>query len=159
MLMHRAPRSARLAVHGAFVLASASLLLPAAAKAESERPCASTDDSAPSGLIVERPVSNSPQQDRALDEQALQNPFISGVAFQINWRDIESVQGNPDWSKLDELFAAAESSKKWVHLTIFPGFFPRHGRWTASRPKSSQFRMDLAEGKWGSCRYHGTAST
>ena len=48
---------------------------------------------------------------------------MSGVAVQINWRDIEPVQGKPDWSKLDALFAAAISSKKWVQLDIFPGFF------------------------------------
>ena len=53
---------------------------------------------------------------QSLNLQALNNPFMSGVAVQINWRDIEPVQGKPDWSKLDELFAAAESSKKWVQL-------------------------------------------
>jgi hypothetical protein len=58
-----------------------------------------------------------------LELQALNNPFISGVAVQMNWRNIEPVQGQPDWSKLDALFAAAESAKKWVHLLIFPGFF------------------------------------
>ena len=53
----------------------------------------------------------------------MNNPFISGVGFQIHWSDIELVEGKPDWSKLDELFAAAEKSKKWVQLCIYPGFF------------------------------------
>jgi hypothetical protein len=86
--------------------------------------CGSTKDATPSGLAV---VLASGQhrgiyrRDQYL--QALNNPFISGVAPQINWRDIEPVQGKPDWSKLDELVVAAESSNKWVHLAIFPGFF------------------------------------
>jgi hypothetical protein len=63
------------------------------------------------------------QRDPSYDLKALNNPLMSGVAAQIDWRDIESVQGNPDWSRLDGLFAAAESSKKWLQLLIFPGFF------------------------------------
>lgn len=90
------------------------------AKRPGFRPSASTDDSVPGGLVVV--IVNKPQQDR-LDLRALNNPFISGVALQIHWSDIEPVEGKPDWSKLDQLFAAAESSKKWVHLLIFPGFF------------------------------------
>ncbi|MGA2343953.1 MAG: hypothetical protein ABSG29_12245, partial [Steroidobacteraceae bacterium] len=80
-------------------------------------PCAATDQSVPSGLVVDI----TPQQ--KLDLRAVNNPCISGVALQIHWSDIEPIQRNPDWSKLDELFAAAEASKKWVHLEIFPGFF------------------------------------
>src|SRR5271169_6117279 len=53
---------------------------------------AATDDSAPSGLVVVRHVKNSPQQDRALYEQALKNAFINGVGFQIHWSDIEPVE-------------------------------------------------------------------
>jgi hypothetical protein len=79
--------------------------------------CAATDQSVPSGLVVDI----TPQQ--KLDLRAVNNACISGVALQIHWSDIEPVQRNPDWSKLDELFAAAEASKKWVHLEIFPGFF------------------------------------
>jgi len=74
----------------------------------------------PNGLVVV--IENKPQENK-LNLQALNNPYISGVAFQIRWSDVEPVQGNPDWSKLDQLFAAAESSKKWVQLLIFPGFF------------------------------------
>jgi hypothetical protein len=43
--------------------------------------------------------------------------------LQINWRDLEPVQGKPDWSRLDDVFSAAEASGKWVHLLVFPGFF------------------------------------
>jgi len=83
--------------------------------------CGSTDDMIPSGLAVVLPSGEKRYQ--SMNLQVLNNPFVSGVAVQINWRDIEPVQGNPDWSKLDALFAAAESSKKWVKLAIFPGFF------------------------------------
>ena len=83
-------------------------------------PRAPGDPDIPNGLAVVLPPRT--QRER-LELRALNNPFISGIAVQVNWRDIEPVQGQPDWSKLDELFAAAESAKKWVQLLIFPGFF------------------------------------
>jgi hypothetical protein len=107
------------------------------------QPRASTDDSVPSGLVVV--IENKPQKDRALDLRALNNPFISGVALQIHWRDLEPVQGKPDWSKLDELFAAAESSKKWVQLLIFPGFFAPP--WALEGVKTEQFAIQYGPGK------------
>jgi len=42
----------------------------------------------------------------------LNSPSIAGVALQIRWSDVEPEQGAPDWSQLDELFAAATSAKK-----------------------------------------------
>src|SRR5271166_4552831 len=121
MLQQPAPRPVRLAIHSLLVLACALLLLPTAAMAEPRLPCASTDDTKPRGLAV---VLHSGEKNyHSMNLQVLNNPFISGVSVQINWRDIEPVQGKPDWSKLDELFAAAESSKKWVQVAIFPGFF------------------------------------
>jgi hypothetical protein len=101
--------------------------------AEPGPPCAATDQSVPSGLVVDI----TPRKDGSLDLRAVNNPCISGVALQIHWSDIEPVEGKPDWSKLDELFAAAESSKKWVHLEIFPGFFAPdscRSRWSAVGP-------------------------
>ncbi|MGO8952032.1 MAG: hypothetical protein ACLPWS_22480 [Rhodomicrobium sp.] len=83
--------------------------------------CGSTADTTPGGLAVVLPSGQNRSQTQ--DLQALNNPYMSGVQAQINWPDIEPVQGRPDWSKLDVLFAAAESSKKWVQLAIFPGFF------------------------------------
>lgn len=106
---------------------------------------ASIDDTVPSGLVVVRHVNNSPQQDRALVEHALKNPFISGVGFQIHWSDIEPVQGKPDWSKLDELFAAAESSRKWVQLCIYPGFFAP--AWALEGVKTEQFPIQYGPDK------------
>jgi hypothetical protein len=94
---------------------------PQTSAAGTARACAATDDSLPNGLVVVLPSGK--QRDPSLDLQALNNPLMSGVASQIDWRDIEPVQGNPDWSRLDGLFAATESAKKWVQLLIFPGFF------------------------------------
>jgi hypothetical protein len=103
-----------------------------------------TNDLAPSGLVVVRGVKSTPQRDQALYDQALKNPFISGVGFQIHWSDIEPVQGKPDWSKLDELFAAAEKSKKWVQLCIFPGFFSP--AWALQGVKTEQFPIQYGPG-------------
>ena len=71
--------------------------------AEDRQPGASANDSAPSGLVVV--IENKP--DRPLNLRALDNPSISGVALQIHWADIEPTEENPDWTKLDGLFAAA----------------------------------------------------
>ena len=91
MFMHRAPRSVSLAVRIAFVAAGAFLLFVTSAMAESGQSRASSDNTIPSGLVVVRHVKNSPQKDRAL-ERALDNPLISGVGFQIEWRDIEPLE-------------------------------------------------------------------
>ncbi len=130
MPMYHARKSARLAVHVALVLASA---VPS---------WALTGNSAPNGLVVV--IENKPQENR-LDLRALENPYISGVALQIRWRDIEPVQGNPDWSKLDQLFAAAEASKKWVQLLIFPGFFSPP--WALEGAKTETFPLQYGPDK------------
>ncbi|HEX2790007.1 MAG TPA: hypothetical protein VHN17_06220 [Steroidobacteraceae bacterium] len=77
--------------------------------------------------------------------QVVNNPYISGVAVQINWRDIEPVQGKPDWTQLDALFAAAESSKKWVHLIMFPGFFSP--AWALEGAQTDLFSIQYGPGK------------
>ena len=141
--MHRASRSARLSGHGALVLASALLVLPAAAKGEPKQRRPAPDASPPGGLVVVIP--NKPQKDSSPDFRALNNPFISGAALQIHWRDIEPVQGKPDWSKLDALFAAAEASKKWVQILIFPGFFTP--AWALEGAKTEEFPLQYGPGK------------
>jgi len=55
-------------------------------------PCASTADTIPSGLAVVLPPRREGIQ--IGEFRSLNNPFVSGVAVQINWRDIEPVQGN-----------------------------------------------------------------
>ena len=136
-------RKSKLAVsvHIKLVLALASLLFSGSAIAEGEQPRELANDSPPNGLVVV--IENKP--DRPLNLRALDNPFISGVALQIHWADIEPTEGNPDWTKLDRLFAAAESSKKWVHLLIFPGFFSPP--WALEGVKTELFALQYGPGK------------
>jgi hypothetical protein len=143
MFKQPAPRSVRLAIRSALVLVYTLLLLPSAAMARPAQSHASTDNPLPGGLVVV--IENKPQQNAGLDLRALNNPFISGVALQIRWRDIEPVQGKPDWSKLDQLFAAAESSKKWVQLLVFPGFFSPP--WAMEGAQIAMFAIQYGPGK------------
>ncbi len=106
------------------------------------RPGAAAAGTTPSGLVVV--IESKPQEPR-LDLAALKNPFIRGVAVQIRWRDIEPVEGRPDWSKLDQLFGAAESSKKWVQLLIFPGFFSPP--WAMEGARFLMFPIQYGPGK------------
>jgi hypothetical protein len=121
MLMQRALRPVRRAVHVALVLGSGLLLFPMAAMAEPGQSQASTDNPLPSGLVVV--IKDKAKQNRGLDLRTVSNPYVSGVALQIHWSDIEPLEGKPDWTKVDALFAAAESSKKWVQLFIYAGYF------------------------------------
>ena len=106
-------------------------------------PCASAADAVPSGLVVLLPSGEKNYQ--SMNLQVLNNPYISGVAVQINWRDIEPIQGKPDWTQLDALFAAAESSKKWVHLIMFPGFFSP--AWALEGAQADLFSIQYGPGK------------
>jgi hypothetical protein len=128
-------RLGNLAVRILCILVSV-LALPIVALAASDPP------EPPSGLVVV--LENKPEEGQ-LDLRVLNNPNIRGVALQIRWRDIEPVQGQPNWSKLDQLFAAAESSNKWVQLLIFPGFFLRRGPWKAYGLSRFRFSTDQAE--------------
>jgi hypothetical protein len=105
--------------------------------------CASTDEMAPTGLVVLFPSGE--KNYRSMPLEVLHNSFMSGVAAQINWRDIEPVRGKPDWSKLDVLFAAAEASKKWVHLIMFPGFFSPP--WALEGARTDLFKIQYGPGK------------
>jgi hypothetical protein len=98
--------------------------------------------SPPKGLVVV--LENKPQEPR-LDIQALKNPHISGVALQIRWRDIEPVRGTPDWAEVDQLFAAAESSKKWVQLLVFSGFFSPP--WALEGAQTATFSIQYGPGR------------
>jgi hypothetical protein len=95
----------------------------------------------PNGLVVV--IENKPQESK-LNLRAVNNPYIRGVALQIRWRDLEPVEGSPDWSKLDQLFAGAEASKKWVQLLLFPGFFSPP--WALEGAKTEMFPGQLPHG-------------
>src|SRR6202790_2771716 len=105
--------------------------------------CASTGNAIPSGLVVLLPSGEKNYQ--SMNLQVLKNPLMSGVAVQINWRDIEPDQGKTDWTQLDALFAAAESSKKWVHLIMFPGFFSP--AWALKDAQTDLFKIQYGPGK------------
>jgi len=97
----------------------------------------------PGGLVV---VIPSPlQEDHASVLRAFNNPSISGVALQIRWRDLEPSAGKPDWSTLDQLFAAAQSAGKWVQLLIFPGFFSPP--WALAGVETGRFPIQYGPGK------------
>jgi len=140
MTLLPAPRSARLIVRRTWFLAIA-LLLPAAA--EPGPPRAPIADDPPSGLVAV--IEDKPQKGGPLDLRALNNPNVSGAALQIHWSELEPVEGKPDWSKLDDLFAAAEKTKKWVQLLIFPGFFSP--AWALEGVKTEQFPIPYGPGQ------------
>jgi hypothetical protein len=74
-----------------------------------------------------------------MDPKVFRNPYIRGVGFQIHWSDIEPARGEPDWAPLDELFAAAQVSHKWVHLYVFAGFFSP--AWALQGAETGQFTV------------------
>jgi hypothetical protein len=140
MLSRHAPRPAGTVV-GAFLLLTVFfLLLPGAGSAAHSY--ASPSSPPPSGLVVV--IEDKPQEPR-LNLRALENPYISGVALQIHWSDLEPADGSPNWSKLDQLFTAAESQKKWVQLLIFPGFFSP--AWALEGVQTETFPLQYGPGK------------
>jgi len=106
-------------------------------------PCASAADAVPSGLAVVLPTGDT--RDQSANLQALNNPVMSGVAVQLNWRDIEPLEGKPNWSRLDALLAAAESSNRWLRLSIFPGFFSPE--WALEGAKTDVFEIQYGAGR------------
>ena len=96
----------------------------------------------PKGLVVVLDTSDLADPSW---KKAVSNPSISGVALQIHWSDIEATKGKPDWSQLDALFAAATSSKKWVHLLIFPGFFSP--QWALKDAVTTTFPIQYGPGQ------------
>jgi len=143
MLNQGTPRSGNLVIHLAGALAGALLTFPTVASTQPLPSPISTAIVAPSGLVVI--IENKPQESR-LNLRALNNPYIDGIALQIRWRDIEPIQGNPDWSKLDQLFTAAETSRKWVQLLIFPGFFSP--QWALEGVKTEMFPIQYGPDKY-----------
>lgn len=111
------------------------------ATVEQRLPTTATQRSPPSGLAVV--IANDPGE--PMDLKSLSNPYIKGVALQIHWSDLEPEKGKPDWSRLDTLFAAAESSGKWVQLLVFPGFFSPE--WALKGVKTEQFPIQYGPGK------------
>src|ERR1700676_4551610 len=98
-------RFATRVLFGILVLSCTFLPAPAQSGPGAERsvanPCASTGNAIPSGLVVLLPSGEKNYQ--SMNLKVLKNPLMSGVAVQINWRDIEPDQGHPEWTQLDAL--------------------------------------------------------
>jgi hypothetical protein len=146
--LHRAAR----VLLGILLLSWTFLPAHAQSRLDAERTaanqCASTGNAIPSGLVVLLPSGQKNYQ--SMNLQVLKNPLMSGVAVQINWRDIEPEQGKPDWTQLDALFTAAESSRKWVHLIMFPGFFSP--TWALEGAQTDLFNIQYGPDKGADAR-------
>jgi hypothetical protein len=156
------PRLSEIAVFGMFLVgaaasAAAQRQQPHAAQTGVGRPCGAAADVVPGGLVVVLPSGR--KSDPSLDLQALKNPYVSGVALRINWRELEPVEGQIDWSRLDALFAAAETAKKWCTSSSSPASSLRHGHWLGRRPICSRSSMDPATAPKPGCRCRGIACT
>ncbi len=124
----------------ALVLSILVSRIPTAAAPQAAQSLVSAGPSPPSGLVIVIDPTAQGNQWRL----AVKNPYVRGVAVQINWRDLEPVDGKPDWSTLDDVFAAAETSKKWVHLLIFPGFFSPS--WALEGAQTDRFAIQYGPG-------------
>jgi hypothetical protein len=132
-------RSVIILVQGIFFATIALALLPTGAMGQNRIFCRPLPPT-PSGLVAV--IANDPTQ--PLDLEPFFNPNISGIAMQIHWSDIEPVEGKPDWTRLDELFIAAELSGKWVQLLVFPGFFSP--AWALKGAQTDQFIIQYGPG-------------
>jgi hypothetical protein len=56
------------------------------------------------------------------ESQVFTDPLISGLDLLIQWKNLEPAFGNFDWTALDCLFSQADEHKKFVVLTLVPGF-------------------------------------
>ena len=116
--------------------------------------CAATGDGTPKGLAVVLPTGG--RRDQSLNLQALNNPHMSGVEVQINWRDVEPVEGRPNWSRLDSLFGAAKPRSAGCSSASFRASFRRRGPWKGCRAMRSRSSMGPIMERLRGCRCRGT---
>jgi hypothetical protein len=72
----------------------------------------------PSGLIDVQEY----KPPTAFDSAVLEHPWVSGIDFRANWNDIEPYPHQFNWKPIDEVFAQAAASHKYVILSFVPGF-------------------------------------
>lgn len=58
---------------------------------------------------------NSPFNASMLDKD-----FVDGIALQIGWRDVESIQGDYDWHRVDKVVGEAQRRGKRATLHLLP---------------------------------------
>jgi hypothetical protein len=75
----------------------------------------------PSGVIA-YDIYNPNQGTTPFSSSVFSDPLISGVQIQVPWEDVETASGVYDWSFLDAVFSEADTSGKFVVLTLNPGF-------------------------------------
>ena len=120
-------------------------------------PCASSDDATPSGLAVVLPPGEKGY--KSGNFEALRNPFVSGIAVQINWRDIEPVEGNPDWSSWMCSLPPRLHPKNGCSSTSSPVFFLRNGPWRERKTDLFMIPYGPDHGTVGNCQCHGITCT
>lgn len=54
------------------------------------------------------------------DAALLTRDYISGVALQVGWRDVEPQEGRYDWSAIDAVVASARRSNKRITIHLLP---------------------------------------
>jgi len=64
----------------------------------------------------------TPGNENVFTSRVYTNQAISGVALRANWVDVEPSFNRCNWRLIDNVFAAAQSSKKFVVLILVPGF-------------------------------------
>jgi hypothetical protein len=134
----RALHSLILAARMTFALAGALVLVPAAARAQHGYAAKPVPYGLGATIKIDGAQGAILPAER-LDTKPFSNPYISGIGLQIHWSDIQPVKGQPNWSRLDELFALAQSSHKWVHLYVFCGFFSP--AWALEGAETDQFAV------------------
>ncbi len=79
-----------------------------------------------------------------IDPVPFTRDYVKGIAFQIQWKEIEPTRGHPDWTKLDELFEKARASHKWIQLLVFAGFWTPD--WAQVGAQTDEFRVQYGPG-------------
>ena len=79
-----------------------------------------TGTSLPAGLIALHEYQ--PGESSGFTSGVFDNPSIRGVALRMNWKDVEPSSSRFAWGPIDQVFAAAATSHKFVVLILVPGF-------------------------------------
>lgn len=74
----------------------------------------------PDGLIAVEEYR--PGDPTIFSSAVFSNALIGGVAPRINWKDLEPSAGQFHWQVIDQVFAQAAASDKFVVLILVPGF-------------------------------------
>jgi len=83
--------------------------------------CDRREQTTPEGIAAVVPLDSNPPWSKI--QQAIDSPSIRGIMVQVRWSDLEPSERQFEWATLDKIFKAAEGSRQWVHLAVFPGFF------------------------------------